>query len=227
MKQATDDARDGALTLVIGNKNYSSWSLRPWLFLRHHGVPFTEHRIPLDTERFRQEIGLWSPAGRVPVLMSGELAVWDSLAILEFLAERFPAAHGWPEAADARAVARSVCAEMHAGFIALRAELPMDCRRHTPRDIATLTAATRTDITRIQNLWHDSRQRFGAHGPFLFGGFGIADCMYAPVAMRFVSHGVPLGDTAKAWVEALLALPAMQEWLADARAEVEVLADDH
>lgn len=220
------DARDGALTLVIGNKNYSSWSLRPWLFLRHHALPFNEHRIPLQTERFRDEIGRWSPTRRVPLLRSGDLAIWESLAILEYLAERFGATQGWPAARDARAVARAACAEMHSGFASLRDELPMDCRLHAPREAGSLAAATRSDIARIQSLWQECRERFGAEGLFLFGDFGIADCMYAPVAMRFVSYGVALNDTAQAWVEALTELPAMQAWLTDAAAEPEVL-DEH
>ncbi len=224
MSTTEDDARNGAMTLIFGNKNYSSWSLRPWLYLRHHGLTFTEHRIPLDTQRFRDEIGLWSPTRRVPVLKTGELLVWDSLAILEYLAERFPATGGWPRGMAARAVARSVCAEMHSGFMALRSELPMDCRRRAPRADDTLAPATRTDIARIQNLWHDCRSRFGAEGPFLFGEFGIADCMYAPVAMRFVTYGVGMDDNARGWVDALLALPAMQQWLRDAEAEAEVIA---
>ena len=220
-----DDAASGALTLVIGNRNYSSWSLRPWLYLRHHGLSFSEHRIPLDTERFRREIGQWSPTGRVPVLHAGGLAIWDSLAILEYLAERFPETGGWPADPAARAVARAASAEMHSGFAGLRAELPMDCRRREPRDPQALSLATRADIARVQALWRDCRERFGAGGPFLFGGFGIADCMYAPVASRFVTWGVDMDDTARAWVEALSGLPAMREWLAAAEAEEEVIED--
>ena len=218
-----DDARNGAMTLVFGNKNYSSWSLRPWLYLRHHDLPFTEHRIPLVTERFEHEIGDWSPTRRVPVLKTGALVVWDSLAILEYLAERFPATRGWPEAPDARAVARSLSAEMHSGFESLRSEMPMDCRHREPRDPATLAPATRDDIARIQAAWRDCQRRFGSAGPFLFGDFGIVDCMYAPVALRFRTYGVALDDHAPAWVDTLLSLPAMQAWLTDAETETEVL----
>ena len=209
--------------LVIGNKNYSSWSLRPWLFMRERGIPFKEVRLPLDTERFKREIVRWSPTRRVPVLRAGELAVWDSLAILEYVADRFPEARGWPEEPDARAVARSVSAEMHAGFEALRGAMPMDCRRRDTQPPRKLPPEVSRDIERVRNLVRDCRGRFGEHGPFLFGRFSIADAMYAPVALRFRSYAVKVGEVEEAWMDALFGLSAMREWLDAAVAEKEIL----
>lgn len=212
------------LTLVIGNKNYSSWSLRPWLFMRERDIAFKEVRLPMNTDLFRREIVRWSPTRRVPVLRAGELAVWDSLAILEYVAERFPESHGWPEEHDARAVARSVSAEMHSGFAALRAAMPMDCRRREPRAPEKLPVEVGRDVDRIRSLIRDCRGRFGEHGPFLFGRFSIADAMYAPVALRFRSYAVEVGEVEEAWMDSLFGLDAMHEWLDAAMEEKEVLA---
>lgn len=208
--------------LVIGNKNYSSWSLRPWLLLRHHGVVFDEHRILLDTPQFAAEVAPWSPNGRVPALRHGEISVWDSLAICEYVSETFLAGAGWPDDAAARAQARAVSAEMHSGFQALRTAMPMNCRRRKPA--AAASVETRHDIERVVALWNDCRRRFGADGAFLFGGFSIADAMYAPVALRFLSYGVALDADARAYVDALLGLAALQEWLRAAEVETESLA---
>jgi glutathione S-transferase len=208
--------------LVIGNKNYSSWSLRPWLLLRHHGVDFEEVRLPLDTPQFAREIGAWSPARTVPAMRHGDLAIWDSLAICEYVNEAFLDGAGWPREPDARAMARTASAEMHAGFAALRTRMPMNCRRRVQG--LSLSVQVRHDIERVLAIWRDCRDRFGAAGPFLFGAFSIADAMFAPVALRFRSYGIEVDETARAWTAALLGLPAMQEWLQAAQAEPETLA---
>lgn len=207
--------------LVIGNKNYSSWSLRPWLFLTHHGISFEEVRLPLDSDTFRSEISRYSPSGRVPVLHDGDLVVWDSLAILEYLAERHPATKGWPEAVDARAHARAISAEMHSGFADMRSEMPMNCRR--ARAPHSLSASARRDVDRVTALWRETRRRHGDGGDFLFGSFSAADAMYAPVAVRLLVYGVELDEVCRAYVDAIYALPAMRAWLADADSETESL----
>lgn len=209
------------LRLVIGNKSYSSWSLRPWLFLRQHGLDFEEVRLPLDSDTFRQRIGELSPSGRVPVLHDGDRVVWDSLAILEYLADVHPQIGGWPDDIGARALARCIAAEMHAGFADLRSELPMNCGRRG--ELHAISAGARRDIERVQAIWRRARELHGQDGPFLFGAFGIADAMYAPVAIRFRGYGVPLDATSQAYVETLYALPAMRDWLAGAAAESERL----
>ena len=207
------------LTLVIGNKNYSSWSLRPWLVLRQAGIPFREGRVPLYTPESLAELRRWSPSGLVPLLQDGGLKVWDSLAICEYLHERFPEHRLWPADGAARAVARSVSAEMHAGFGALRQAMVMNINRRYPDKGRTPECLQ--DVARILALWTDCRARFGAGGDFLFGGFSIADAMYAPVALRFRTYAVPLEGAARAYADALLALPALQEWVAAAEAETE------
>lgn len=212
-----------ALTLVIGNKNYSSWSLRPWLALKQAGIPFAEERIPLYTPESKQRILARSPSGKVPALHDGELEVWDSLAICEYLAERHPAAGLWPAQAEARAVARAACAEMHAGFPELRGRMPMNLRRNLPGH--GMTPEVAAEIARIVRLWRDCRGRFGAGGDFLFGGFTIADAFYAPVVLRFQTYGVALDPAARAYADAVLALPALRQWIAKARAESEVIPE--
>jgi glutathione S-transferase len=207
--------------LVIGNRNYSFWSLRPWLLLRQAGVDFEELRLPLDTPEFAARIAVHSPSRRVPVLRDGELRVWDSLAICEYANERWLGGSGWPADPVARAVARSAAAEMHSGFTALRTRLPMDSRRRP--DAYRWDAAAQADIDRVQALWRELRAAHGGDDDFLCGGFGIVDAMYAPVAIRFAGYGVPLDGVSQAYVDALLALPAMREWRAGAEAEVEVV----
>jgi glutathione S-transferase len=207
------------LTLVIANRNYSSWSLRPWLALKEAGIPFRESRIPLGTARTREEISKVSPSGRLPVLLDGNLAIWDSLAICEYLAERQPTL--WPAEPTARAMARSISAEMHSGFVALRANMPMNCRTLVPG--AGRTTEVDRDIGRILGIWEDCRSRHETSGPFLFGRFSIADAMYAPVVWRFRTYAVELPPVAKAYSDTMQRLPAMQEWLDAARAEAEVL----
>ena len=206
------------LTLIIGNKNYSSWSLRPWLTMKQAGVEFAEVRIPLDTPNTQEEIRRYSPSGKVPVLIDGDLKVWESLAICEYVAERF-APHLWPADITARAVARSVCAQMHAGFQNLRENMPMDCRgRYQGLGMNT---AVQADINCIIAIWEECRQKFGAGGDLLFGNFTIADAMFAPVVSRFITYGVQLNSVAKAYLDVVWALPAMQEWVAAACNESE------
>ncbi len=209
-------------TLVIGNKNYSSWSLRPWLLMRQAGLAFSEIRIPLYTPESKTQIRAHSPSGRVPCLVDGGLAIWDSLAICEYLAERHPKLELWPAASAARAVARSVSAEMHSGFQHLRSNMSMNCRGHFPGLGRTVEVAG--EIDRIQRLWADCRARFGGAGPFLFGRFCIADAMYAPVVLRFRTYQVQLNPASREYADAVLALPALQEWIAAAVAETEVIA---
>jgi glutathione S-transferase len=207
------------LTLVIGNKNYSSWSLRPWLVLRQAGIPFDEVLIPLYQPDSATALAKWSPSGKVPALHDGDIRVWDSLAICEYLHERFPDKQLWPADAAARAVARSVSAEMHSGFSALREHMSMNIRARRPD--RGRTPESLEDIERVVSIWADCRARFGAGGEFLFGRFSIADAMYAPVVLRFQTYGVALAGTAKDYADAVLALPALQAWVADALAETE------
>ncbi|ODU25685.1 MAG: glutathione S-transferase [Thiobacillus sp. SCN 62-729] len=208
-----------SLTLVIGNKNYSSWSLRPWLLLRQAGIPFEAVRIPLYRPGATEELAKWSPSGKVPALHDGDLRVWDSLAICEYLNERFPDKQLWPADAAARAVARAVSAEMHAGFPALREHMSMNIRAQRPGQGRTPECLA--DVARILAIWTECRARFGNGGDFLFGRFGIADAMYAPVVLRFQTYGVALDGAARDYAEAVRALPALQEWVADGVAETE------
>jgi glutathione S-transferase len=205
--------------LVIGNKNYSSWSLRPWLLLRHFGVAFDELRLNLDTPEFFEQIGRWSPTRTVPVLHDDGLVVPDSLAICEYANERWLDRRGWPADLRTRAAARAAAAEMHSGFRALRLQLPMNCRR-VP-DAYRWDENAQADMDRVQQLWATLRREHGAGGDFLCGQFGIVDAMFAPVAMRFIGYGVPMDATAQAWVDALTALPAMREWREAAQVEPE------
>jgi glutathione S-transferase len=205
--------------LVIGNKAYSSWSLRPWLLMKEAGLAFDEIRIPLYQDGHAAKIRQHTPTGRVPVLHDGAVTVWDTLAICEYLAERHPEKNLWPASVAARAQARAVSAEMHAGFAALRSNLWMNVRRTFPG--TGITPEVARDIARIEALWGDCLSRYG--GPFLFGAFGIADAMYAPVATRFKTYAVALGIDAQRYAERLLALPSMRAWYADAAAETEVL----
>jgi glutathione S-transferase len=204
-------------TLVIGSKNYSSWSLRPWLLLRYFDVPFDEIKLPLDTPEFYRRIRNYSPSGRVPALIDGDVHVWDSLAIAEYVNEKFLNGRGWPAETAARAAARSISAEMHSGFSALRGEMPMNCRKRV-RDFALSDDAAQ-DLSRVQSIWRDTRGQFGRGGAFLFGDFSIADAMYAPVIFRFVSYDVALDETSRAYVDSMLALPALQDWRTDASTE--------
>jgi glutathione S-transferase len=208
--------------LVIGNRNYSSWSLRPWLLLTHFDVDFDEERIALDQPETGARIRERSPSGRVPALIDAGLTVWDSLAICEYANERWLSGTGWPDGREARAVARSVCAEMHAGFAALRAELPMNIRARGRR--VRPGEAALADIARVGRLVSDARARFGDDGPWLFGAFSIADAMYAPIASRFATYGIEAGETMEAWCARMLGHPGMRAWSAAAAEETEVIA---
>jgi glutathione S-transferase len=211
-------------TLVIANKLYSSWSLRPWIMLQQAGIAFDEIVIPLDEPDTRQRILAHSPAGRVPVLIDGDITIWDSLAILEYAAERWPAAKIWPQETAARALARSISAEMHSGFQALRKACPMNLgRKFGPRDRGADVAA---DCERIQAIWRDTRNRFGAGGPFLFGAFSGADAMYAPVVTRLDTYSIPVDAVSRSYMDAVLALPSFTAWREAALQEPWMVAHD-
>lgn len=204
------------LKLVIGNKNLSSWSLRPWLALKHVGAAFEELMIPLDKPTTREQILRYSPAGRVPILFDGPVAIWDSLAICEYLAEKFPYAELWPLDPILRAQARSVSAEMHSGFASLRQQLPMNLAKKVA--CPDLRPDTLSDIRRIETIWKHCLQKSG--GPFLFGAFTIADAMYAPVVTRFASYSVPIDRELELYSLAITQLPAMRQWANAALEEV-------
>jgi len=208
-----------SLTLVIGNKNYSSWSLRPWIAMTVAGIAFDEILIPLYEPGSREQVLKYSPAGKVPVLIHGDERVWESLAILEHLAEKFPDAGLWPADARARSHARVVASEMHAGFAALRRACTMN--RWLPPRPRPQSEEVMADVARIDALWRDCRARFGARtdDPFLFGRFGGADAMYAPVVARFHQYGLPVSAEARTYMNAVMALPAWHEWCAAARKE--------
>lgn len=201
----------------LGNKNYSSWSLRGWLVLAACGTDFEEEVIPLDLPETKARLKALSPTARVPFLRHGELLIPDSLAIAEYLAELFPKAGLWPNDRATRARARAVTCEMHSGFAALRAELPMAIREAFPG--RSFSEAVQDDIARVIEIWEDCRRNFGAGGPFLFGGFTIADAFYAPVVTRFRTYGIPLPERAEAYAQAILERRDMQRWVAAAKAE--------
>lgn len=209
------------LKLLIGNRNYSSWSLRPWLFLRLSNLPVEVQRIPLYAEGSRAEILKYSPSGKVPLLIDGDIHVWDSLAICEYAIERFDLTAAWPADVKARAEARSLVAEMHSGFSALRSQLSMNCRRAP--SAAPYDDAAAADIRRIDAIWTSCRERFSAQGPGLFGPWSLVDAFYAPVVLRFDRYRLPCSTAACAYMAGVLALPAMQEWVAAACEEKEVL----
>ena len=213
-----------ALTLIIGNKNYSSWSLRPWIAMKVAGIPFAETVVPLDTPEFNQTVSPVSGSGKVPALADGDVHVWESLAILEYLREKFPNAGLWPEVPAARAHARAIAAEMHAGFLPLRRHLPMNFWR--PMKKRDLTPEVAENVRRIDAIWSQCRERFGRDGPFLFGTFGAADAMYAPVVSRFHTYAVEVSPAARDYMQAVMQLPAWKEWDCAARKETWVLAKD-
>jgi glutathione S-transferase len=203
------------LKLVIGDRNYSSWSLRPWLAIKQAGLPFDEVFISLRNSGTRTEIYKYSPSGKIPCLIDEETVVWDSLAICEYLAEKSPSL--WPSDRKSRAEARAISAEMHSGFGALRQSMPMEIHASKPYD--DRTAEVSADIARIVSIWESCRSRFAKSGPFLFGTFTVADAMFAPVVWRFLTYAVELPPASRAWVETMCALPAMQEWRKSALAE--------
>ena len=224
---AVERDMDDGFTLVIGNKNYSSWSLRPWLAMRQANIPFREALVPLSREESARAIANHSPSGKVPALKHGTRVIWDSLAILEYIAETVPEARLWPEDKEARAVARAVTAEMHSGFPALRHHMPMNLRKVLPG--LGRGPGVEREIGRVCAIWRDCRERFGAPtggGPFLFGPFTNADAMYAPVVTRFTTYAVELDDVCRAYCDAVLDLPALAEWYAAAREEPWVIEDE-
>ena len=204
-------------TLAIGNKAYSSWSMRTWILLRHFGIPFADVPVPLDQPGTAADIGRHSPTNRVPVLAADGLVVWESLAIMEYAAERFPEHAIWPADRAARAMARALAAEMHAGYARLRQACPTNFRR--PRRAIPIPDDVRRDVDRIEAAWATARARFGTGGPFLFGAFTAADAMFAPVVNRFDTYAIPVGPDTRGYMEAVMALPAWQAWIAGARAE--------
>ena len=211
-----------ALKLVIGNKNYSSWSMRPWLALRANDIAFDEVFIPLYTgDADKRRILDFTPSGKVPALIDGDITIWDSLAIIEYVAERFPQSRIWPEDRARRAHARSISAEMHSGFAALRNECGMNL--HRPVRAVALSADARADVARVEQIWIECRERYGKFGPFLFGAFGGADAMFAPVVHRFRSFAIAVAPEAQAYMDTMMALPAFQQWTADALAETLII----
>jgi glutathione S-transferase len=212
------------MQLVIGNKNYSSWSMRPWVLLRQAQIPFEEVQLKFDDDTRVIGIEKYSPAGKVPVLLIDGEPVWDTLAICETVAEMHPEKHLWPETVEARRMARSICAEMHSGFQALRNAMPMNIRSRHPGK--GMTPESRKDIDRVVALWTECRERFGGAGNFLFGRFSIPDAFYAPVVMRFQTYAVKLPPVAQAYCAAVLGLRAGREWIEAARRETEFVPAD-
>lgn len=211
------------LKLVIGNKNYSSWSMRPWLALRANGIAFEEIFVPLytDNKADKERLLSFSASGKVPALIDGDVTVWDSLAIIEYVAERFPEARLWPDDRAERAHARAISAEMHSGFVPLRGECGMNL--HRPIRAVTLSPDAQANVARIEQIWTECRKRYGEGGPFLFGSFGAADAMFAPVVHRFRTFAIPVGPTAQAYMETMMALPAFAEWTVAGLAETLVI----
>jgi glutathione S-transferase len=218
LTQTLDAAERAGLKLVIGNKNYSSWSMRPWVAMTAFGIAFEEIRVGLDKQDTASQIALYSASGRVPVLVAGEIMVWDSLAICEYLAEQFPEKRMWPGDVEARAMARSMCAEMHSGFTGLRSAMWMNIRANFHGKGRTPEA--QADIGRVCELWENCLSRSGPH-QFLFGEFTIADAYFAPVVMRFRTYGVTLAPALEAYVERVVRHPAVAKWMLEALAEKE------
>jgi len=211
-----------SLRLVIGNKNYSSWSLRAWLHLRLSGIEFEEIRLPLFTDEWQATVDRYSPSRRVPVLLDGELQVWDTMAIFEYVLEIHPGAVGWPSSHIARARARSLAAEMHAGFLAVRGELPQNIRARRSVARRSLSADAQSQIDRIEEIWSTCLEDSG--GPWLFGELSLVDVVYAPVALRFVTYGIDLAPRARDFVTAVQALPDVRQWAEESAAESEAIA---
>jgi glutathione S-transferase len=209
--------------LIIGNKNYSSWSLRPWILMKQIGIPFEEVRIPLFEKGYKDEILKHSPSGKVPALCSGSLTVWDSLAICENVAEVYPEKKCWPEEMTARSMARSVSHEMHSGFLEIRNTLLMNCKKQT--ELNEIPLELQSEIDRICEIWRSCRQLFSNEGNFLFGQFSIADAMYAPIVLRFKSYGIRVGEREGAYMKAMMSLDSLREWVAEAVIEKESIAE--
>lgn len=212
------------LTLIIGNKNYSSWSLRPWVLMKQNNIPFQEDRLALFTDEAREVLSLYNSDFKVPLLKDGDLVVWDSLSILEYLSEQYLDNKGWPSNVKARAVARSLSAEMHSSFNCVRNELPMNCRKQF-QDIQ-LSAGAESEIERIQMLWNTCREEFGEGGEWLFGEYSIADAMFAPIALRLKGYNISVGEAAGTYIQSVLNQPCIKEWIEAGALETEVIEMD-
>lgn len=212
------------LTLILGNKNYSSWSLRPWVLLKHYNIPFEEKRIALFTDNTNSELEQYNSDYKVPILNDDELIIWDSLSILEYISEKYLNSNGWPQDVKARAFARSISAEMHSSFINLRNELPMNCRKQF-KDIKLSTDAEK-EVERIKLLWRTCRHEYGADGQWLFGEYSVADAMYAPIALRFYGYNIPLQGLEADYVENVLNQPCIIEWIEAGKKEKEIIEND-
>ena len=212
------------LTLIIGNKNYSSWSLRPWIFMRQMSIEFAEKRIPLFTETMESDLAPYFSNSKVPVLLDGNFIVWDTLAIMEYVSENYLLNKGWPAETKARAVARSISAEMHSSFTDLRNELPMNCRKQFAG--FNISSSVQADIDRISAIWRKCRTEYGAGGDWLFGNYSIADAMFAPVVLRFKGYDVSPGDIEESYMQVVLNQPAMQEWIEAGKQEKEIIEMD-
>lgn len=211
------------MKLIIGNKNYSSWSLRGWLALKAFDVPFEEVKLSLFSDTFHSELAQYSPAGKVPVLVDGDLSVWDSLSICEYVNENYLNGKGWPADTKKRAVARSVVADMHSGLFGIRNEMPMNCRA---RRHVELSAQAEKEVAGLEELWSKLRSEHAHAGDYLFGEFSLADVFFAPVIFRFVTYGITLSGRAKEYHQIMLAHPAMQSWLEEALAETDIVETD-
>lgn len=211
------------MELIIGNKNYSSWSLRGWLMLEAFNLTFKETKLLLFTEDFYSALSAHETSDKVPVLIDGDVTVWDSLAICEYVSERYLKGKGWPEDYADRAMARSISNEMHSGFFGVRNEMPMNCRA---KRRVELSEQGEKDIARIDQLWSSLRKAHSGKGPWLFGGFSIADVMYAPVALRFRTYGIKISSESQSYADALYNHPAIQLWLKDALLETEIVLED-
>jgi glutathione S-transferase len=212
------------LKLLIGNKNYSSWSLRPWLLLSHAQIPFEEECLSFNAPDFKASVGRYSPVGKVPVLIHDDLVIWDSLAIAEYVAELFPEKFLWPEHRTSRAHARSLCAEMHAGFQAMRAAMPMNCSHRFENALFPLPV--QNNVQRIVDIWEDCRNRYADEGPFLFGAFSVADAYFAPVVQRFATYNVTVPNASNRYMRIISDLPSMKRWIVAAKAENDFILED-
>ena len=209
--------------LVIGNKNYSSWSLRPWLLMKEMNIDFDEVQVALATDKTKELLKSYSGSAKVPVLIHDGITIWDSIAICEYLSEYHPSKALWPFASESRAIARSVTAEMHSGFTTLRNDLPMNCRLSTVYQ--SISPELQADIDRISEIWQFCRHNFGEQGDFLFGNFSIADAMYAPVVLRFKSYGITVGKPERDYMDKMLSLPSLQTWINEGKQEIQII--DH
>ena len=227
-----DSEKTMSLTLVIGNKNYSSWSMRPWVLLKQFGIQFEEIMLKFESKEWDERIAHIAPSRKVPTLWDGEagadasLAVWETIAIIEYIAEKFPQTAIWPRDKRARAMARAISAEMHAGFQSLRSNMPMNIRSQHPGK--GLNTAVAGDIARIETIWRDAREQFGARtsAPFLFGEFCAADAMFAPVVMRFATYAPTISDISQRYCDAVKAAPGVAAWIADSHIETEFVGFD-